>query len=66
MTMKRSLPPDVPVTSPYYDRLRSLNMQLGFVPYGSPEYRFLSGEIDKLERRAADRMEAYGRIGVKI
>lgn len=49
---------DVPVTSPYYDRLRSLNMQMDFVPVGSPEYKYLDSEIAKMERRARQRREA--------
>lgn len=49
---------EIPVSSPYYDRLRSLNMQMDFVPYGSPEYHYLDHEIAETERRAIDRMAA--------
>ena len=55
---------DVPVTSPYYDQLRSLNMQLDFAPYGSPEYHYLNSEIEKMENRARKRMEADRNIAV--
>lgn len=55
---KRTLPLDVPVTSPYYDRLRSLNLQMDFVPVGSPEYKYLDSEIAKMERLARRKMEA--------
>ena len=54
--MKRNLPIDVPATSPYYDRLRSLSMQLDFCPYGSPEYGVIIAEINNVRRIAATRM----------
>ena len=63
---KRSLPMDVPVTSPYYDQLRSLNMQMDFVPVGSPEFKHLNAEITELEYRAHQRMMADQNIRVPL
>lgn len=48
---------DIPATSPYYDRLRSLNMQMDFVPYGSPEYHYLDRQICELTERARRRAQ---------
>ena len=47
---------EIPVSSPYYDKLRSLNIEMDFVPYGSPEYHYLESEIVKMEQRAHERM----------
>jgi hypothetical protein len=63
---KRSLPIDVPVTSPYYDQLRSLNIQMNFVPVGSPEYKYLDAKITEMERRARQRCETNMNINVYI
>lgn len=49
---------DIPVASPYYDRLRSLNCELDFVPFGSPEYRYLCEQIEEMEHRARKHMLA--------
>lgn len=57
---------DVPVTSPYYDQLRSLNIQMDFVPVGSPEYKYLDAKITEMERRARRRLEADMNINVYI
>ena len=54
---------DIPVASPYYDRLRSLNMQLDFAPRNSPEHQFLSLQIQEMKERAVKRMEADKRSG---
>ena len=57
---------DVPFTSPYYDQLRSLNMQMDFVPVGSPEYKYLDAKITEMERRARQRCETGMNINVYI
>ena len=54
----------IPVTSPYYDRLRSLNIQMDFVPYGSPEYHYLEREIAAMEQRAQQRTAANMAINI--
>ena len=46
----------IPATSPYYDRLRSLSMQLDFAPIGSPERDYLNRQIEELTDRAEKRM----------
>lgn len=46
----------IPATSPYYDRLRSLSMQLDFAPIGSPERDYLNRQIAELTNRAEKRM----------
>ncbi len=46
----------IPVTSPYYDRLRSLKIDMDFVPYNAPEYHHLKRQIKELELRARKRM----------
>lgn len=53
---------DIPIASPYYDRLRSLNIQMDFVPYGSPEYQFLNEQIAELGKRARRHMLAARRL----
>ena len=55
---------EVSPASPYYDRLRSLNMQMDFVPYGSPEYHYLEREIAAMEQRAQQRTAADVSINV--
>lgn len=57
---------DVPVTSPYYDRIRSLNNQKDFVPHGSPEYKYINYQIAEMERRARKRIEVNKHINVFI
>ena len=57
---------DVPVTSPYYDQLRSLNMQMDFVPVGSPEYKYLDAKITEMERRARQCRKTDVNINVYI
>lgn len=57
MSSKQILMPGIPVASPYYDRLRSLNIELDFVPYNSPEYHHLKKQIEELEYRALRRMD---------
>ena len=53
---------DIPTTSPYYDKLRSLKLELDFVPYGSPEYRNLRVEIANTEKCARKKMETDNSI----
>ena len=63
--MKQTIPfEDMRITpaSPYYDRLRSLNIELDFVPYGSPEYHYLNRQIEELEQRALRHMEIARRV----
>lgn len=55
---------EIPITSPYYDRIRSLNNELDFAPYGSPEYHYLSLQIEEMERRARRRMEIAHRVEI--
>ena len=52
----------IPPASPYYDRLRSLNIQMDFVPYNSPEYHYLNRQIEELERRARRHLETLRSI----
>lgn len=47
----------VPIGSPYYDRLRSLNIELDFTPYGSPEYTYLQSQIEEMQKRAQRHMD---------
>lgn len=63
--MKQTIPFEdmrIPPASPYYDRLRSLNIELDFVPYGSPEYHYLNRQIEELEQRALRHMEIARRV----
>lgn len=53
---------DIPMASPYYDRLRSLNIELDFVPFGSPEWHYLTREIKEMERRALQHMDLARRV----
>ncbi len=55
---------EIPVTSPYYDRIRSLNNERDFAPYGSPEYNYLSLQIEEMEQRARHRMEIAHRVEI--
>ena len=57
---------DVPVTSPYYDQIRSLAMQMDFVPVGSPEYSRLGTRLAEMERRVRQRRETDMNINVYI
>lgn len=50
--------------SPYYDRLRSLNIELDFVPFGSPEWHYLAREIEEMERRALQHMDLARRVEI--
>ena len=52
------IPQGIPETSPYYDRLRSLNYEMDFAPYGSPEFHMIDRQINELTERALKRMEA--------
>ena len=63
-TVARQQRVEIPVASPYYDKLRSLNMQMDFVPYGSPEYHYLEREIAAMEQRARQRTAADVSINV--
>lgn len=42
----------IPVSSPYYNRIRALSIELDFVPYNSPEHHYLLKQIEEMERRA--------------
>lgn len=52
----------IPAASPYYDRLRSLHIELDFAPYGSPEREHLLRQVSEMERRAHERMEMMQRL----
>ena len=56
--MKRELPIDVPVTSPYYDRLQSLRRQLQETKPSTPEYQWIDAQIYELATRAKRRLSA--------
>ena len=49
-------PGDVPIASPYYDRLRSLALERDFAPVGSPEFQMIDRQINELTERARKRM----------
>ena len=55
-------PGDVPIASPYYDRLRSLAMERDFAPVGSPERQWIDQQISETTQRALDRLKAIDRI----
>lgn len=55
---------DIPMASPYYDRLRSLNIELDFVPFGSPEWHYLTREVEEMERRALQHMDLARRVEI--
>jgi hypothetical protein len=50
----------IPESSPYYDRLRALSIELDFAPFGSPEHQFLNEQIRELKHRARKRMMLTG------
>lgn len=50
------IPQGIPVTSPYYERLLSLNHEMDFAPYGSPEFQMIDRQINELTERARKRM----------
>lgn len=63
--MKQTIPfEDMRITpaSPYYDRLRSLNIQLDFVPFNSPEYHYLRRQVEEMEQRARKHLETLRNI----
>lgn len=63
--MKQTIPfEDMRITpaSPYYDRLRSLNIQLDFVPFGSPEYHYLRRQVEEMEQRARKHLETLRKM----
>lgn len=55
---------EIPMASPYYDRLRSLNIELDFVPFGSPEYHYLRRQVEEMESRALQHMELARRVEI--
>ena len=55
----------ISVASPYYDRLRSLHIQIMEVAYGSPEYIYISRQILELEHRAMLRMITGINYGIR-
>lgn len=63
--MKQTIPFEdmrIPPASPYYDRLRSLNIQLDFVPFNSPEYHYLRRQVEEMERRARKHLETLRKM----
>lgn len=63
--MKQTIPFEdmrIPPASPYYDRLRSLNIELDFVPFNSPEYHYLRRQVEEMEQRALRHMEIARRV----
>lgn len=63
--MKQTIPfEDIRITpaSPYYDRLRSLNIQLDFVPFNSPEYHYLRRQVEEMEQRARKHLETLRKM----
>lgn len=63
--MKQTIPFEdmrIPPASPYYDRLRSLNIQLDFVPFNSPEYHYLRRQVEEMEQRARKHLETLRNI----
>lgn len=63
--MKQTIPfEDMRITpaSPYYDRLRSLNIQLDFVPFNSPEYHYLRRQVEEMEQRARKHLETLRKM----
>lgn len=63
--MKQTIPfEDMRITpaSPYYDRLRSLNIELDFVPFNSPEYHYLRRQVEEMEQRARKHLETLRKM----
>ena len=63
--MKQTIPfEDMRITpaSPYYDRLRSLKIQLDFVPFNSPEYHYLRRQVEEMEQRARKHLETLRKM----
>ena len=48
---------DVPMTSPYYDRIRALKDERDFTSPLSPEHKWINRQIDELTSHAIKRME---------
>ena len=61
----RRMPADIPITSPYYDRIRALNDQICFVSESSPDYEYLVLQIAEMEDRAMRRLYDDKRFGIK-
>ena len=51
----------IPPTSPYYDEVQSLIIDIDFAPYGSPLYHHLNSQIAEMRRREQQRTEAINR-----
>ena len=49
---------DVPVISPYYDRIHALKMERDFASPASPHRQWIEQQITELTNRATLRMEA--------
>ena len=67
--MKQTIPfEDMRITpaSPYYDRLRSLNIELDFVPFNSPEYHYLRRQVEEMEQRARKHIETNRNIALYL
>ena len=63
--MKQTIPfEDMRITpaSPYYDRLRSLKIQLDFVPFNSPDYHYLRRQVEEMEQRARKHLETLRKM----
>ena len=63
--MKQTIPFEgmrITPAAPYYDRLRSLNIQLDFVPFNSPEYHYLRRQVEEMEQRARKHLETLRNI----
>lgn len=62
--MTRTKTMDIPTSSPYYDRLRSLRIQIGVTPVGTPEYYMLNKQILELEKRARKKIARDISVGI--
>ena len=57
-------PADIPYTSPYYDKIRSLKMERDFASFGSPERQWIELQISEMTQRAQQRVAADMSINV--
>lgn len=55
---------DIPVLSPYYDRIHALVVELKSTQAGSQEVDYLVQQIKEMRRRAFKRMEILGTNGI--
>lgn len=54
----------VPITSPYYDRIRALQDERSLTPVNSPHFRWLGEEITKMVERHRQRSETEKNIKI--